>query len=459
MIIVLFFNIFVTFSCAELPNIYEVQSSERLSKGVIHGKILRFTDKGWLNMNVLRIDLKDKSTSFDVLVSKNGISEKDSLTGFASKNESVSKIIGVINGDFYDTRANSTIGPIVRNGNLITSSKNCPEFATFNIDKEGTPFIDYWTSNTMKLINAKSNYILDIKYKNKSYVDRSIILLDKAWGNFSFGKETHDNIVEMVIVDDKVKEIRNNLEAIKIPEGGYILSATGSEKAFILNNFSMNDNVSLEVTSDPTFKNLNLSIGGGAVILKDGNIPNLFSLEIRGRYARTALGISKDKSEIIILTISNRKSPYIGIKQKELAKILFELGAYDGINLDGGISTGMLVRQIGERDLTLVSGRDRRVMNGLAVLNNSPKSSLKEILIDYEDTNILLGSSITFTVKGYDENYNPIEIDITKAKWSVQGIKGKFIKNKFIPQTIGQGTITVIYNDKTASLDINALDN
>ncbi|WP_432662942.1 phosphodiester glycosidase family protein [Wukongibacter baidiensis] len=456
MIIAIFFNAFITLSYAELTNAYEIQYSERLSKGVVHGKILRLTDNGWVNMDVLRINLKDEYTSLDVLVSKEGISEKDSLTGFASKNESSSKIIGVINGDFYDTRADSTIGPIVRNGNLITSSKNCPEFATFNINKKGTPSIDYWKNNTLKLINTKNNYVLDIKYKNKSYVDRNIILLDKAWGDFSFGKKIHDNIVEMVIVDNKVKEIRNNLEAIEIPKDGYIVAATDLEKEFILNNFSIDDKVSLEVESDPSFENLDLSIGGGAVILRDGNIPSTFSLEVRGRYARTALGITKDKSEIIILTIS-KKSPYIGVKQKELAKILLELGAYNGINLDGGISTGMLIRNIGESDLTLVGGRNRRVMNGLAVLNTSPKSDLKKILIDCKDKNIALGSSMAFTVKGYDENYNPVEINLAKAKWKVQGVNGEFIKNKFVPKTTGQGTVTVTYEGKTASIDIKVL--
>lgn len=459
MIIVLFFNTFIPLSYAELINTYEIKSSERLSKGVVHGKILRFTDKGWVNMNVLRIDLKEEYTALDVLVNKKGISKKDSLTGFASKSELSSKIIGVINGDFYDTRADSTIGPVVRNGNLITSSKNCPEFATFNIDKEGTPFIDYWKGNTLKLINTKNNYILEIKYKNKSYVDGSIILLDKAWGKSSFGRETHNDIVEMVIVDDKIKEIRNNLEAVEIPQNGYIIAATGFDKKFILNNFSTDDKVSLEILSNPAFENLSLSIGGGAVILKDGNIPKTFSLEVRGRYARTALGITRDKSEIIILTISNKKSPYIGVKQKELAKILLELGAYDGINLDGGISTGMLIRHIGERGLTLVSGRDRRVMDGLAVLNTGPKSYLKKILIGCKDKNISLGSPMIFTIRGYDENYNPVKIDVTKAKWSVQGIKGKFIKNKFLPETTGLGTITVIYKDKIASIEIKVLEN
>lgn len=463
LVITLVFNIFITFSSAEFIEIYEENSLEKLSQGVTHENILRFTDKGWLNMNVLRIDLDDKYTSLDVLTSVDGISGRDSLTGLASKNESASKVIGAINGDFYDTRAFSTIGPIVKDGELITSSKNSPDFATFNIDTKGKPFIDYWTTNTQRIINLENQYSLDIKYKNKSYVTTSVILLDNNWGQFSFGKEKHENIVEMLIVKDKITEIRNNLEAVEIPEDGYVVAATGTSKEYILNNFSVNDKVLIDATSEPNFEKLALSMGGGAVILKDGIIPDAFSLKIPGRHPRTGVGISKDNKEIIMLTIDGRSESYPGVTQEELAEFLIELGAYNAINLDGGGSTEMIVRPTGENDLSIANepsgGFERKIMNGLAVLNNGPETSLKGIEIDSSDSNIFVNTSREFLTKGYDKNYNPAYIDPAKAKWSVKGIEGKFIKNRFFPTTTGKGTITASYKGKTASIDVRVLDN
>lgn len=463
LIITMIFNIFITFSSAEFIEIYEESSVERLSKGVTYEKILRFTNKGWLNLNILRIDLDDKYTSLDVLTSDSGISGRDALTGLASKDESASKIIGAINGDFYDTRAFSTIGPIVKDGELITSSKNSPDFATFNIDTGSNPFIDYWTTNNQKITNLKNQSILNISYKNKSYVDIGVILLDKNWGEFSFGIEKNANIVEMVIENDRVKEIRNNLEAIEIPEDGYIVAATGSSKDYILNNYSVNDKVLIEEVSDPDFEKLALSMGGGAVILKDGIIPDEFSLSIPGSHPRTAVGISKDGKEVIMLTIDGRNASYPGVTQRELAEFLIELGAYDGINLDGGGSTEMIVKPLGESEISIANepsgGFERKIMNGLAVLNNRSNTSLKGIEIESVDSNIFIGTSREFSLKGHDKNYNPASIDPTKAKWSVEGVEGKFTKNKFIPTSPGKGTITASYNGKTASIDIRILDN
>ncbi|WP_432662649.1 phosphodiester glycosidase family protein [Wukongibacter baidiensis] len=459
----LIFNTVITFSFADFVEIHEERSSENISRGVVYEKISRFTNRGWLNMNILRIDLDDKYTSLDVITSETGMSGRDALTGLASKNKSASRIIGAVNGDFYDTKEFSTIGPIVRDGDLVTSSKNSPDFATFNIDNDGKAFIDYWAGNTQKLMNLDNDYILDINHKNKSYVNNGVILLDKSWGKLSFGKEKHENIVELIIIKDKIKEIRDNLEAIEIPEDGYIIAAAGTTKEHILNNFSVGDRVLVDVSSTPDFKELALAMGGGAEILKDGSIPDEFSLNISGSHPRTAIGISQDKKEVIMVTIDGRNASYPGVTQKELAEILLELGAYNGINLDGGGSTEMIVKSSGDMELDIVNhpsgGYERRIMNGLAVLNNGPESSLKGIKLDTSDNNIFIDTSRELFIKGYDKNYNPVEIDPTEAEWSIEGIEGRFVENKFIPQSVGKGTITASYRGKTASIEVKALDN
>lgn len=462
LIFMLIFNICISFSSAEFVNIYEEKSSENISRGVIHEKILRFTDKGWLNLNVLRINLNDRYTSLDVLTSKDGISSKDVLTKLAAYDENYQKIVGAINGDFFDTKETASMGPVVKNGELISSSINNPSFATFNIGNK-EPFIEYWAPHKITIENKKNNYILNIDFKNKPYINDRTVLLDNNWGQVSFGTAKHSNIVEMVVKNNKVVEIRDNLEKTNIPSDGFIIVSTGTAKNQILNNFEIGDKISLNIETNPDFEKLKLAIGGGSLILKDGKILNQFSLKIPGRHPRSAIGINKDKDEIILLTVDGRTSSYPGVTQSELAEILLELGAYDGINLDGGGSTEMIVKPLGESTLQIANnpsgGFERRIVNGLAVLNNAYKSSLKGILIDCSDTNIFVGTSREFIIKGYDRNYNSIDINPNRVHWSVSGIKGKFIKNRFIPKSTGKGIIKATYKGKTATLEINVIDN
>ncbi|RKD21914.1 Predicted protein [Caminicella sporogenes DSM 14501] len=460
---ILIFNMFLNFSHAEFINIYEEKNTQNISKGVTYEKILKFTDKGWLNLNVLRIDLNDKYTSLDILTSEKGISSKDSLTKLAASNKNSEKIIGAINADFFDTNKTATMGPVVKDSNLITSSLMDPSFATFNIDKENNPFIDYWSLSNITLKNETNNYILNIDFKNKPYIENRVVLLDKNWGQTSFGNSKHPNIVEMIVENDEVSEIRDNLDPITLPNDGFVIVATDSAKEKVLNNFKIGDRVSLNIETNPDIEKLKLAVGGGSVILKNGRVLDKFTLDIKGRHPRSALGINKDKNEIILLTVDGRTSSYPGATQTELANILLKLGAYDAINLDGGGSTEMIVKPLGEKNLQIANnlsdGFERRIMNGLAVLNNAPKSSIKGIIISCEDSNIFVGTSREFKIKGYDENYNPIDIDPKDVNWSVSGIDGEFIENRFIPKSTGKGIIKASFKGKNATFKINAIDN
>lgn len=463
LIIMLLFNLFITYSSADFINIYEERESQKLSRGVVHEKILRFTDQGWLNLNVITIDLDDKYTSLDVLTNPEGISKRDSLSKLVNSNEGRENIVGAINGDFFDIKEFATMGPVVKDGELITSSFKDPSFAAFSLDNDSIPALMSWVENNMTLQNGENGYLLNINYKNKPYINNKVVLLDKNWGEFSFGNEKYQDIVEMVVIDNRVDDIRLNQEAIEIPEDGYIISATGSAKDFILNNFLIDHEVLLNINTTPDFENLKLAMGGGSIILKDGVALDNYTLKIPGRHPRSAIGISRDKKKIFLLTVDGRTSYYTGATQKELANILLELGAHDGINLDGGGSTEMTVRNLGNPEISIANrpsgGYERKILNGLAVLNNSPEASLKDITINTEDQNVFVETSRSFEIKAYDQYYKPLEIDLDDVAWSVEGIDGSFKDNIFTPSTSGKGTITAYYDGKSASIDIKAIDN
>lgn len=460
------FNIFTSFSYGDFVSIYEEKSSQNISQGVIHEKILRFTDQGWLGINVLKIDLQDRDTDMDILTSQKGISQKETLKEMAATDEFNDKIVAAINGDFYDTTNGATMGPIVKDGKLITNTINDPQFASFNLDNDDTPFLDYWTDSKTTLENKNKDYKLNIDFKNKPYLngyaDR-VVLIDRDWGELSFGNSKHEDIVEMVIVDNEVRAIRENAEPVEIPENGFIIAGVASTKALILNSFSIGDRVSLHIDTTPNIEALKLSIGGGAIIIKDGRRVQDFSLKIPGRHPRTAVGITRDKKQLIFITIDGRTSSYVGATQEELADVLLGLGAYDAINMDGGGSTEMIIRDIGDKDFTIAntpsSGFERRIVNGLGVKNTSKVTSLESIIVETDDTNIFTNTSRDFIVKGYDKNYNPLDIDIEDIRWSASGVDGYFNDNTFYPSTSGKGEISASYKGKSASIDINVLSN
>lgn len=443
--------------------VYEESKEETIAKGVTHQHMLKFTDKGWLNMHLLRVDLKERSNALDLLINENGLSEKARLSQLVGQNPN---IVGAVNGDFFNMQSPGTLGPIVRDGKFISTPFYLPDkMATFNVTKDNAPFIDFWTTPQLELVNKDQPVILQFANVNKSsdYHDTAI-LFTPAWGEKTPAlSEKLSSAVELVVQNNIVKDIVFSSEGTTIPKDGYVIWATGSFANTLLSSFVAGDEVELLINSTPDFNQLSMALGGGTILVKDGIPLSTFTHEIKGNHPRTALGISQNREEVILLTIDGRTSSYTGVSQTELAQIMASVGAWNAINLDGGGSTEMILRPQGEANKKIVNnlsdGSERRLMNGIGIVNTAPSTDeVGGIKLETTDNNIFVNTSRTLTIKAYDTNYNPMNIDISGINWHVEGISGSFSSNTFKPTSAGKGIITAEYQGKTASIPVNALN-
>ena len=60
--------------------IYETTNSQNISSGIKHENLRKFTESGWLNINVIRIDLTDEYTELKGLMNPNGIPSRDKVS-------------------------------------------------------------------------------------------------------------------------------------------------------------------------------------------------------------------------------------------------------------------------------------------------------------------------------------------------------------------------------------------
>ena len=147
-----------------LTTLYETTNIERVSSGVILKNFNRLTEKGWLNINMLEVNLNDKYTSVGILNSENGLNTFQTVLEMAKNNES----IAAINGDFFSgTSVNGyTVGLSVSDGKMLTSTyngnENKNEFASFILDESGNAYMDYF-KNIITLKSNDTNEILYVK--------------------------------------------------------------------------------------------------------------------------------------------------------------------------------------------------------------------------------------------------------------------------------------------------------
>ncbi len=85
------------------------------------------------------------------------------------------------------------------------------------------------------------------------------------------------------------------------------------------------------------------AISGSAMMLKNGMVTPPAKDEVR--HPRSALGLSPDARTLYIIAVDGRQEPHSrGVTLAELANIFIQFGAHNAINLDGGGSTSLVIK-------------------------------------------------------------------------------------------------------------------
>ncbi|MDR2028282.1 MAG: phosphodiester glycosidase family protein [Treponema sp.] len=86
------------------------------------------------------------------------------------------------------------------------------------------------------------------------------------------------------------------------------------------------------------------AVGGFYMVLQDGAVTEQTRARSKARHPRSAAGLSADGKTLYLLVIDGRRPGSIGATEAETGLILGQLGAWDGLNFDGGGSTALALR-------------------------------------------------------------------------------------------------------------------
>jgi exopolysaccharide biosynthesis protein len=144
------------------------------------------------------------------------------------------------------------------------------------------------------------------------------------------------------------------------------------------------------------------AVSGDYAILANGvnigyalrNAPGI----IHNTNPRTAFGLSQDKRYLFLLTIDGRQSGYSdGSLDFETAAWLLLIGAYDGINLDGGGSTTLVIQnstgapvRLNESSAVADSGRERTVGSHFGIYAKPVPAFINDVSVTPDDTSAVI---------------------------------------------------------------------
>ena len=119
--------------------------------------------------------------------------------------------------------------------------------------------------------------------------------------------------------------------------------------------------------------NARQTIAGSDLLLRGGQsaLDNATNFALN-RHPRTAVGLSDGGKTLVLVVADGRDaSGALGLSLRELTALMRDLGCADALNLDGGGSSEMLLRDAGSGQLRVLNrpsdGRERAVANVLGV--------------------------------------------------------------------------------------------
>ncbi|MEN1759138.1 phosphodiester glycosidase family protein [Anoxynatronum sibiricum] len=438
--------------------IFEEKTTENIAGGASYQRILRFGEQGWQHVNVIRVNLNDQYTKLDLLQSAGGVSQRETLTNMLQRADNP---VAGINADFfYLTNPDSPMGIMVRDGSIVSSPVLEKPYSTLAVTNEGQAFLTDWHNHLY--VSTEAGGIFSISAYNKiTWNYHMITMMDRNWGEKSPGAgDEYRDLVEVVVADGVVTEIRRGLPSVTIPENGYVLLASGQNGQQLLQGIRQGERITFYDQTTPNLQNIQLAVGGGTVLVRNGQTV-AFSEPVAGNHPRTAVGINRAGNELIMVTIDGRHRSYTGVDGQKLAALMIELGSDQAILMDGGGSTTMAVRQLGESAVKVVNapsdGNQRRIINGLAVNTTAPQGELAGLMFTAGQESVFVNQPMNLQVSGYDTYYQAYPLESGAVTYRVVEGKGRVENQQLIAEAAGTLILEASFQGKSVSQTIQAL--
>ena len=278
--------------------------------------------------------------------------------------------IAAVNADFFSFAPPGVpVGALVQAGRVFAGPVKRPVLA---FDAKGAPFIG---TLTVSGSIATSRVRIPVVSWNRPTAN-GIGITDAAWGQ-PLDTLTRPGAMQLVPLGAS----RYVIAALPASHNGLArgdtLMLVGSARASLIEH----DTVRVDVALGPIMPRE--AVGGNPLLVSDSSIVATIDkagdAAFRGVNPRTAAGFAANGRRLLLVVIDGRRAGYsAGTTTRETAALMRDLGASEAVNLDGGGSTAMVVRDAATGTLRVVNKPsdatgERPVADALAVMGRCQK--------------------------------------------------------------------------------------
>ncbi|MBT2291640.1 phosphodiester glycosidase family protein [Paenibacillus albidus] len=427
--------------------------------------------------DVIRVDLNNPYVSVDVMTGKGGnLTTRQSTGGMAKETGAVA----AVNGDYFNTGGEgSPIGGQVTAGELLSTPSQLNGMYAFAVTKDRKPLIDEFTFEGK--ITAEDGAQFPLSGINKGAYNpegssstyshaHAMYIYTDAWTALERPKNSSTTPTEVLVENGVITQISENAALpMAVPKGAYILRTHGLAAQYVTAHLTVGQKLTStyalisKTTQQPLDPaTLQTMIGGHTILVNNGKAATFSrsTSSIGGVRARTALGYSQDGRYVYVIAVQKNNNSS-GMSLTELQSFMTGIGVWKGLNLDGGGSTTMVDRPLAETTATLTFDTEygteqRSIVNGLGVYTSAPKGEVKGIKIS-GDSVLLIGQKASYSLKGYDTYYNPIDVAAGNPAWKSSGGSATVSAGEVTAVKPGTVTLTATSGTASASAEVTVL--
>ncbi|MET7636993.1 phosphodiester glycosidase family protein [Streptomyces sp. NPDC001773] len=430
-----------------------INTSEKIGPGIDLQHVKALDQKGWYDAQFLNVDLSKRAVGTDLLTS-GPVASGGPLSVAANKAGAVAGV----NGEFFDIGAsNAALGGEVQNGQLVKSA-DISGRQHVGVSKDGIAQLVDLTVNANANFGGADHKVLSLNAANGGGVPADgLIAFTPAWGDYSrnggLTGVPNDQIAEVLVKNGSVVSVTPNgpAGAGTIADDSFVLVGRGAS-ATALRTLQPGDPVKLDYDlADNAAKTMKFALGHGGTIVSGGKVVSGLDTSIA---PRTALGFKNGGKTLVLATWDGPGGTGKGgVGIDEEARDLAAMGVETAVNLDGGGSSTMVARALGEDAATVRNvpsdGHERNDPNGVGVFVAKGDGKLDQLLVKPAPgaasadggVKVFAGLHRALVAEGVDDHQTPVTVDPKSVRWSANGAS---VKGGTLTAPIkAHGTLTV----------------
>jgi hypothetical protein len=257
----------------------------------------------------------------------------------------------------------------------------------------------------------------------------------------------------------RVTGVADNLSAQ--PPGYYM--AIGPSDYGVVGVPDVNSTVSASGDLTPFgLASISAAVGGGALILHDGqwyDDPDApYPEENSKRTPSSGAAISPDGRLFLIEVDGRQPEMSVGVTRREFSALMRSLGATEGLLFDGGGSSTLAVRRLGDVDAGVANspsdGKERPVADGLFVYSTAPTGPAVRLVARPGVVRAISGAEIPLRVAAVDAAYHVAAGNSAPSATVVPSRLGAFRNGSFIARAAGSGHLILRGDGLTGDVPI-----